>query len=204
MGLISEEFHQVSAREECRLVAKLADQQQAVLEAIQRLEEQSELSPCGCPARVSAPSPPVLPFPATESNRQRLKEFLLSYYKSSTFNVCPHQPLPLMHGPPLEFKLKPDAKPFAVYSPATVPAHWANQVKADIQRDVQLGVLEKVEPEMDSGVDDWCSRMVIGRKHREEPRRTSDLQPLNDASVSQCHPTAPPLTGYWRWPRGWS
>ena len=45
MGAISEEFPQVSAWEESRLVAKLADQQQVVLEAIQRLEEQSELAP---------------------------------------------------------------------------------------------------------------------------------------------------------------
>ena len=193
MGAISEEFPQVSAREESKLVSRLADQQQAVLATIQRLEEQSELAPCGCPARVSAPPPPALPFPATEINRKGLREYLLSYYKASTFNVCPHQPLPLMQGPPLEFKLKPNAKPFAVYSPATVPAHWEKKVKADIERDVKLGVLEKVEPEMNSGVDDWCHRMVIGRKHNGEPRRTIDLQPLNDASIRQCHPTAPPL-----------
>ena len=87
MGAIREEFPQVLAREVSRLVAKLAYQQQAVLETIQRLEVQSELAPFGCPSRVSAPSPPALPFPATESNRQRLKEFLLSYYKSSTFKV---------------------------------------------------------------------------------------------------------------------
>ena len=35
--------------------------------------------------------------------------------------------------------------------------------------------------------------MVICRKHNGDPRRTVDLQPLNAASVRQCHPTAPPL-----------
>ena len=158
MGAISEEFPLVSEREESRLVAELADQQQAVLETIQRLEVQSELAPFGCPSRVSAPSPPALPFPATESNRQRLKEFLLSYYKYSTFNVCPHQPNTPHAWATIGVQIGPDAKQFAVYSPATVPAHWAKQVKADIQRGMQL---EKVEHEMDSRVDDWCSRMVI-------------------------------------------
>ena len=38
MGAIREEFPQVLAREVSRLVAKLAYQQQAVLETIQRLE----------------------------------------------------------------------------------------------------------------------------------------------------------------------
>ena len=155
--------------------------------------EESKPAPCGCPYRKTAPPPPKLPFPATEENRQRLKDFLLSYYASSTFNVCPHQPLPLMHGPPLHFVMKPDAKPYAVYTPAKVAAHWEKKVKADLDRDVALGVLKKVEPGEFTGVEDWCHRMVIGRKHNGDPRRTVDLQPLNDASVRQCHPTAPPL-----------
>ena len=74
-----------------------------------------------------------------------------------------------------------------------MPAHWAKKVKEDIDRDVWLGVLEKVEPEMHSGIDDWCHRMVLGRKHNGDPRRTVDFSSLNDQSVRQCHPTAPPL-----------
>merc|ERR1712082_539680 len=114
------------------------------------------MAPCGCPTRIPTPQPPKLPYPPTEANRQRIKDFLLHYYKSSTFNVCPHQPLPLMQGLPLEFKMKPDAKPYAVYPPATVAAHWAKKVKEDIDRDVRLGLLEKVEPKCTVGIDDWC------------------------------------------------
>ena len=109
------------------------------------------VAPCGCPTRMEAPQLPELPFAATESNKERLKEFLLQYYKSSTFNVCPHQPLPLMQGPPLEFRMKPDAKPHAIYTAATVAAHWEKKVKDNIDRDVRLGVLEKVEPYMHCG-----------------------------------------------------
>ena len=60
---------------------------------------------CGCPLRTSAPSPPKLPFPATEENRGKLETFLAQYYSSSTFNTCNHQPLTLMHGEPLKFHL---------------------------------------------------------------------------------------------------
>ena len=83
-----------------------------------------------------------------------------------------------------------NVKPFAIYTPARVPAHWEEKVKADIDRDVALGVLEPVPTNVEMT---WCHRMVICRKHNGDPRRTIDLQPLNDASVRQCHPTAPPL-----------
>ena len=35
--------------------------------------------------------------------------------------------------------------------------------------------------------------MVICRKHNGDPRRTVDMQKLNDVSVRQCHPTQSPL-----------
>ena len=159
-------------------------------ELIAKINELEIKAPCGCPTRSSPPEIVTLPCQATEENKGRLKEFLISSFKSSTFNTCEHQPLPLMHGPPLEFKMKEGAVPFAIYTPAKVPAHWADQVKADIYRDVALGVLEEV-PE-NTGMS-WCHRMVICRKHNGDPRRTIDLQPLNAASVRQCHPTQPPL-----------
>ena len=35
--------------------------------------------------------------------------------------------------------------------------------------------------------------MVVCRKHNGDPRRTVDMQKLNEANVRQCHPTQPPL-----------
>ena len=87
--------------------------------------------------RTTAPPPPKLPFPTTEENRQRLQDYLLTFCASSTFNVCPHQPLSLMHGPPLDFVMKPDANPYAVHTPATVAAHLEKKVKADLDRGAQ-------------------------------------------------------------------
>ena len=52
--------------------------------------------------------------------------------------------------------------------------HWKEKVKADLDTDVALGVIEKVD-----GPSDWCHRMVCVRKPDGSPRRTVDLIPLN-------------------------
>ena len=49
-----------------------------------------------------------------------------------------------------------------------------------------LGVLEVV-PENTPMT--WCHRMVLCRKHNGGPRRTVDMQKLNNVSVQQCQPT---------------
>ena len=145
---------------------------------------------CGCPVRTEAPDVPPIPFPPTEENRERLEAFLKEKYRSSTFNTCNHQPLPLMHGPPLQLHIKKDAVPTAIHVPGQVPVHWYKKVMQDIKDDVAKGVLEEVEPNTPVT---WCHRMHIARKHNGDPRRTVDLRPLNDVSVRQSHPTAPPF-----------
>ena len=146
---------------------------------------------CNCPKReLPPPIPTKLPFPAIPENRQRLQEHLLDYYKSSTFNTCEHQPLPLMTGPPLKLRVDPDAKPVASHSPIPVPVHWQEKVKADLDRDVRLGVIEPVpvgEPVT------WCHRMVICSKKNGEPRRTVDFQPLNAHATRETHHTPSPF-----------
>ena len=47
-------------------------------------------------------------------------------------------------GNPLELHVDPAAKPVACHKPTPVPLHWKKQVKADLDRDVALRVLEKV------------------------------------------------------------
>ena len=149
-----------------------------------------KIADCGCPVREQPPEPPSLPFAATEENKDKLRQFLVDQYRSSTFNTCQHQPLPMMHGPPLELFVQKDARPHAVHQPGKVPVHWEKKVKQDLDRDVALGVLEEVPENVPMT---WCHRMVICRKHNGDPRRTVDMQKLNDVSVRQCHPTSPPL-----------
>ena len=152
--------------------------------------DSGQRAPCGCHLRTAAPDPPQIAAGSTEADIAQLKELLLTHYASSTFNTCSHQPLPLMHGPPLEFALKANVVPKAVYTPSVVPRHWEEKIRRDLDRDIAMGVLEKVD--VNEPVT-WCSRMVVTRKHNGEPRRTIDLQTLNEASLRQTHPTMPPF-----------
>ena len=146
---------------------------------------------CNCPSRSSPPEVPnKLPFPATEENRGKLEQWLLNHYKASTFNTCENQPLPMMQGPPLQFIIDKNAKPHAVHTPIPVPVHWQKAVKAGLDRDVKLGVIEPVPWGTPTT---WCSRMVVVAKKDGTPRRTVNLQPLNAVSARQTHHTPSPF-----------
>ena len=148
-------------------------------------------SDCSCQRRVKPPPLPTTPpFPATEDNVAKLKQYLLDYYGPSTFNTCEHQPLPMMEGPPMRLMIDPKAKPTAYHSPIPVPVHWQNDVKAGLDRDVRLGVIEPVpigEPVT------WCHRMVICAKKDGTPRRTIDFQSLNNHATRETHHTQSPF-----------
>jgi hypothetical protein len=154
-------------------------------------EETSINADCGCPRRCLLPGKPKrLPFECSPENSGKMKKWLLDRYASSTFNQCPHQLLPSMDGPPVAFHVEKDAKPVQLTTPAPVPLHWQEKVKQDLDRDVNLGVLERVpygEP------TEWCFRMVIGRKHDGGPRRTVDLSPLNKFCKRETHPSKSPF-----------
>ena len=95
-----------------------------------------------------------------------------------------------MVGPPIQIHIDPNAKPVNLRTPAPVPLHWQQQVKEELFRDVELGVLEPVphgEPTR------WCFRMVISRKHDGGPRRTVDLSPLNKFCEREAHPSKSPF-----------
>ena len=146
---------------------------------------------CDCPCRQKPPPKPTsLPYPATAENRDNIEKWLLDYYKSSTFNVCEHQPLPMMSGPPLRLMIDPNGTPIAHHNPIPVPIHWQEAVKAGLDTDVELGVLEPVP--VGTPVT-WCSRMVIAAKKSGKPRRTVDLQPLNRYAVRETHHTQSPF-----------
>lgn len=146
---------------------------------------------CNCPQRELPPTrPSTIPFPATEENKGRLKDWLVKRYSSSTFNTCEHQPLPMMDTPPLRLMVDEEATPTACHKAIPVPLHWMEKVKADIDRDVQLGVIEPV-PIGDPVT--WCHRMVVTAKKNGEPRRTVDLQSLNRHATRETHYTSSPF-----------
>ena len=148
-------------------------------------------TPCNCPQRQLPPPPPTtLPFPPTEDNRDNLEKWLLNHYKASTFNTCQHQLLPKMSGPPIRLMIDPDAQPTAHHTPIPVPVHWQDDVKAGLDQDVRLGVIEPVP--IGTPVT-WCHKMVVCPKKSGKPRRTVDLQPLNRHATRETHHTQSPF-----------
>ena len=146
---------------------------------------------CSCPKRQKPPAVPTdIPFKPTEENIGIIKQWIVDRYRSSTFNTCEEQELPKMSGPPLEIDVDPSVTPSAVHTPIPVPVHWQKQVKAQLDRDVNLGVIEPVPW---GEATTWCSRMVTVAKTDGSPRRTIDLQAVNDASVRQTHHTPSPF-----------
>ena len=146
---------------------------------------------CGCRARTLAPGrPKSLPFAATSENVAQMNSWLRDRYASSAFNQCPHQELPNLEGPAMKMHVIPGQIPVSLKTPATVPLHWQDKVREELERDVALGILEKVpygEPTR------WCSRMVVSRKHDGSPRRTVDLSPLNKFCEREVHPSKSPF-----------
>ena len=150
-----------------------------------------ETNLCDCPARTNPPSrPQKLPFQPIESNIPKMKEWLLARFASSTFNKCTHQRLPMMSGPPIEIHVDPLAKPTAVHTPASVPIHWSDAVKAQLETDVRLGVIEKLKPNTPIT---WCHRAIWTRKADGTPRRVVDFQSLNKHCIRDTHHTVPPF-----------
>ena len=150
-----------------------------------------QYSSCGCPSRTRPPPRPnKLPFTCSPENNEKMRQWLVERFASSTFNQCTHQPLPGMTGPAISLHVDPDATPTAVKSPVPVPLHWQEIVKQQLEDDVNLGVLEKVpigEPSR------WCHRMVLARKADGTPRRTVDLSPLNTHCLREVHHVKSPF-----------
>ena len=96
----------------------------------------------------------------------------------------------MMQGPPIRLMVDPDAAPVAHHTPVPVPVHWQEEVKAGLNRDVRLGVIEPV-PVGDPVT--YCHRMVICAQKNGKPRRTVDMQSLNANATRETHHTQSPF-----------
>ena len=185
LGLISKSFPHWTT--EGVRVAEITDD--SGMQVCNMAEKQDIM--CACPIRTKPPPVPEdpnwLPFP--EDRVDDLRKWIVDRYASSTFNTCPHQPLPKMKCEPVRIFVTENARPYAVHVPALIPVHFREEVKKQLDSDVRLGVIEKVPPNTPTT---WCARMVIATKSDGSPRRTVDLQHLNMASVRQTHYTRSP------------
>ena len=184
LGIVSQNFPQVGEFSKT--------QKKLIIGAISTPPLEGSDRTCPCPARsLPPPVPTELPFPATEANVDKMKNWILDNYSSSAFNQCSHQPLPLVKSsPPLKLHIEPHARPVAVHKPVAIPLHWMTEIKEQLDRDVRLGVLEPVP--MGEPVT-WCSRMVVCPKKDVKPRRTVDLKALNSKAPRQTHATDSPF-----------
>ena len=96
-----------------------------------------------------------------------------------------------MEGPPIQIHIDPNAIPVKFTKPVPVALHWQKQVEEDLERDIALGVLERVplgEPTK------WCFKMLIQRKEDGSPRRTIDISPMNKHCEREVHTSKSPFT----------
>lgn len=143
----------------------------------------------GVPRAPPPPRPSALPIPATADNVGALKQWLLDAFATSAFNTQAF-PLPAMSGPPMKIHISPDAKPYAVHTPIPIPHHWKEQVKADLDRDVAMGIIEPVPIGTPTT---FCAKMLAVAKKSGLPRRVVDLQMLNKFCLRETHHTSSPF-----------
>ena len=111
--------------------------------------------------------PAVIPFQPLEENAAQLEQWLLRHFSATTFNT-ERFPLKTMKGPPHRIHLKEGARPVACHTPASVPKHWQEEVKRQLDDDVKAGVIRPVPA---GEATQWCSRMVVVAKKTGKPRR---------------------------------
>ena len=80
-------------------------------------------------------------------------------------------------------RLKPDAVPYSLFTPRTVPLPLREKVCDELHRMETMGVIIKVtEP------TSWCAGMVVVLKRSGDMRICVDLKPLNASVLRETFP----------------
>ena len=82
-----------------------------------------------------------------------------------------------------KIELKPDAQPFALYTPRNVPFPLREKVQKELDRMESLGVISKVEKP-----STWCTGMVVVPKKSGAIRICVDYRALNENVLREVHP----------------
>ena len=122
---------------------------------------------CGCFVRAEAPDPvthrEIAGFDSM--SKESLRRLIIKLYAKSWLNNCRIQPLKMMNSDkPLKLFVDPAVKPVAIHKAAIIPIHLKARVKADLDRDVRLGILEKVDINSPVMVKSYASYYEKGRE----------------------------------------
>ena len=139
---------------------------------------------CSCPQRQIPPPPP----PRITHNSVSTF-WIITDPTHSIVNICDHQTLPLMSGPPMKLMVDPKTKPVAHYTHVPVPLHGQDDVKAHLDQNVRLSVLEPVSID---GPVTWCHRMVVCAKKKDTHCRAV-FQAFKAHAKSKTHHTQSPF-----------
>ena len=86
-------------------------------------------------------------------------------------------------GKPYKIRLRPNAKPFPLYTLRCVPLPLQTKVKTELERMESLGVIMKVEE-----ATEWCAGMVVDPRNNGKVRICINLKPLNETVNREIHP----------------
>lgn len=133
----------------------------------------------------ASPTKPItLPFLLREENFVPLEGWLVRHFSSTSFNTP--QPLPVITGTPPHIHPAANAVPFACHTPTSVPKHWEEEVRAQIDENVRRHVLTGKATE-------YRARMMVLTKKSGQPLRTVDFQRLKAACICETNHTPLPL-----------
>ena len=148
---------------------------------------------CSCFVRSEAPDPITYKDVAgfDSMSKDSLRRLIIKQYVKSGFNNCRIQPLAMMKSAePINLFVDTDVKPVAIHKAVIIPIHLEAKVKADLDRDVWLRILEKVNVNLPVK---WLSRMMVTMKKDGSPRRIIDYKNLNNAVPCQTIITQSPF-----------
>ena len=92
-----------------------------------------------------------------EDNMGLQEHWFLEHFRRTAFTVD-GRPLPEMKGSPHHLHLHPDAQPQAVYSPASFPHHFCDNIHKQPHEDIRQGITKPVPI---GELTDWCLHMVV-------------------------------------------
>ena len=82
-----------------------------------------------------------------------------------------------------EIKLKPDAKPYSLFTARKIPIPLREKVENELKQMEASGVISKVDQPTT-----WCSGMVVVQKKSGGVRICVDLKPLNENVLREVYP----------------